>query len=105
MVDENAGESVPDRPVDEHRRDRRVDPTRERADDGRVAYLLPNAGDGVFDEGTGRPGGAATRDLEQEVGEDLVSPVRVGDLRVELHGKDRPVRGTERSHGERVGRR
>ena len=33
VVDVDAGQPIPDRPVDERRRDRRVDPARQRADD------------------------------------------------------------------------
>ncbi len=64
VVDEDAGELVADRAVDERGGDGGVDAAGERADDAPVADLLPDAEDGVGDEVARGPVAAATADTQ-----------------------------------------
>ena len=92
VIDEDAGELVADRAVDQRRRDRRVHAAGESADDALVgADQLADPGDLGLDEVARRPVGRAAADLEEEVGEDLAAARRVRHLGMELHAEDRPL--------------
>ena len=67
VVDEDAGELVADRLVQEHGRDRRIDPARQAADDARLADLSANAGDLLGAEGRHRPVALETGELERKL--------------------------------------
>ncbi len=77
VVDEDARQVVADRPVDEHRRRRGVDPAGEPADGPRVTYLLPYPLDRVVDDVDRRPLRLAAAGLVEEVLEDLHPVLRV----------------------------
>ncbi len=85
MIDEDAGQLVADRLVDQHRRDRRIDAAREAADHPRLADLRADAGDLLGAEGRHRPVAPEAGDLVQEVGDELGAVGRVDHLGVE-HG-------------------
>src|SRR5690606_37483429 len=102
VIDENAGELVADRLVDEHRGHRRIDAARKPADDASVADLLADALDGRLAESVHGPVAAAAGDLADEIGEDLRAPRRVHDLRVELQAIETALLIGDRGKG-RVG--
>ena len=85
VVDEDAGELVADRLVDQHRRHRGIDAAGQPADDAAVADLrrgcARSRSSGRRPWSSRRP----ARDLVHEVGEQLAAARRVHDLRVELH--------------------
>ncbi len=85
MVDEDARELIPDGPVHQCRRHRRVDPAGEPADHLAVSDLSADGRD-LFVNDAGRgPGRLDARDVAQEALEHAL-PVRcVHNLRVELH--------------------
>ena len=91
VVDEDAGELVADRAVDEGGGDGGVDAAGERADDAPVADLLADAEDGVGDEVAGGPVAAAAADAEEEVLEELLAVGRVHDFGVELEADEAAV--------------
>ena len=84
VVDEDAGQLVPDRLVDEHRRDRGVDAAGEAADHPALADLGLDLLDLLGDHRLRRPLLLAAGDVAQEAGEDLGPVGRVDDLGVEL---------------------
>ncbi len=86
VIDEDAGELVADRLVDQHRRDGAVDAAREAADHAALADLLADLGDHLALVGGHGPVGLEARDLVHEVGEQLGAVRRVHDLGMELHG-------------------
>ena len=83
MIDEHAGQLVADRFVDQHRRDRAVDPARKAANHPAVADLLANLGDLGGPELGHRPAAGETADVADEIGEQPAAVGRVDDLRVE----------------------
>ncbi len=103
VIDEDAGELVADGLVDEQRRNRRVDPARERAEDSFVPDSCTNETDLLLDDRCGRPGRRNGGHLVEEVLQDLLPVRRVHDLGVELH----PVQplGTVLERGDRRRRR
>ena len=84
MVDEDAGELVADRLVDEQRRDRRVDAARERAEHALAADLGADPLDLLLDHRGRRPRGRRAGDAVEEVLQHLLAVRRVHDLGVEL---------------------
>ena len=84
VVDEDAGELVADRLVDERRGGRRIDAAGEAADDAAVADLLADPLDLLVDHRRRRPLLLAAGDLAQEALEDRLPVRRVDDLGVEL---------------------
>ena len=88
VVDEHAGQPVADRPVDEQRRDARVDAARERADRPAVADLLADPLDLLLDHRARAPGAVGAADVDQEVPQHLLAVGRVHDLGVELDAVD-----------------
>src|SRR5918998_2325050 len=106
MIHEDAREVVAYRPVDEHRRRRRVHAPRKAADRPRASYLLPYLLDRVGDDVDRSPLGGAATGLEEEVLEDLHPVLGVPDLRMELHPEKallRLLEGDDRDGG-RLGR-
>ena len=113
VVDEDAGELLADRPVDEQRRDRGVDPAGEAADHPPLPHLGPDLRHLLFDHRLRRPLLLAAGDVAQEAGEDL-GPIRgVDNLGVELDPVEPAVgvlagghwrTGTGRQRGEPLGR-
>ena len=86
VIHEHARELIPDRAVDEERRDRRVDTARERAEDAVVAHLLADRLHRSLDHVDRRPVGQQSTAVVEEPLQDRDTVRRVGDLRVELHG-------------------
>ena len=84
VVDEDAGQPVADRLVDEQRRDRGVDAAGEAADDAALADLGPDLLDLLVDHRLRRPLLLAAGDVAEEAGQDLGPVGRVDDLGVEL---------------------
>ena len=111
VVDVDAGQAVPDRPMDERRGDRRVDAARQRADDepvragggGVVVDAATDLGDGLVDEARGRPGLLGAGDPDDEVAEDVPAARRVDDLGVELDAVEVAVDVDEAGERRRVG--
>ncbi len=83
MVDEDAGQLVADRLVDQHRGDRAVDPARQAADHPALPDLLADVGDLGVAEARHRPVAGAAADVAHEIGEQFAAVGRVHDLRVE----------------------
>ena len=71
MIDEDAGQLISDRLVDQDRCDRRVDPAREAADDPRSSDLGADAFNLLGAEGGHRPVAPDAGDLVEEVGDQL----------------------------------
>ena len=84
VVDEHARELVADGLVHEECRDGRVDAAGERAQHALRADRGADARDLLLDHGSGRPGRRRTRDLVEEVLQDLLAVRRVHDLGMEL---------------------
>ena len=92
VVHVDAGQPIADRPMDEGRRDRRVDAARQRADDEPVRAgrrgvgvdPVADVGDGRVDEVAGGPGRRDAGDVHDEVAQDVLAARRVDDLGVEL---------------------
>ena len=84
VVDEHARQLVADRAVDEQRRDRRVDPAGEPADDAAVADLGADLLDLLLDDRGRAPGARAAADLLEERRQHVLAVGRVDDLGVEL---------------------
>ncbi len=113
VIDEDTGQLLADRFVDEQRRDRGVDPAGEPADHPPLPHLRPDLRHLLFDHRLRRPLLLAASDVAQEPGEDLRPVRRVDDLRVELDpveatvgvlaGGDRRPR-TRRQRREPLGR-
>ena len=89
VVDEDAGQPVADRAVDEERGGRGVDAAGEAADRAGLADLRPNRLHLLLDHRRRRPLLAAAADVAEEAGEDLGAVRGVDDLGVELD----PVQG------------
>ena len=87
-VDEDARELAADGLGHERRGDRRVDAARERAEHPLFADLGADRRDLVLDDRGVGPGGGDTGDVVQEIREQLLAELGVGDLRVELHGEE-----------------
>ena len=84
VVDEHAGELIPDRTMHEGGGDGGVDAPAQRADDLAVADLMTQRVDGHVDERGGLPRARAPADVEEEVAQDIAPEWRVGHLRMEL---------------------
>ena len=85
MVDEYAGQLFADRLVDQHRRDRAVDPARQAADHLAVADLGADLGDLGVAERAHRPVAGTAANVPREIGEQLAAVGRVHDLGMEHH--------------------
>ncbi len=85
VVDEDAGQPVADRLVQQHRDDRRVDAAGQAADHLAVAtHLRPDAGDGLVLERGHRPVAGAAANPVGEIAEQFRAMRRVDDLEMEL---------------------
>jgi hypothetical protein len=88
VVDEHAGQLLADRLVDQHRRDRAVDPARQAADHpplptcSRMSAILASRKLGH------RPVAGAAADVAHEIGEQLAAVGRVHDLGVEHQAEE-----------------
>ena len=91
VVDEDAGELVAQRLVQEHRRDRRIDAAREPQDHAVAAHARADRSDFRLDEGGHRPGGLTAAEFEDEIAQQRRPLRRVHDLRMELDA-DNPIR-------------
>src|SRR6478672_11342317 len=85
MIDEDAGELIADRFVDEQRRDGRVDPAREPADHAALPDLTPDARDFGGAELRHRPIAGAACYCMHEIGDEFGTVRRMHDLRMELY--------------------
>ena len=85
VIDEDAGELIADRFVDEQRRHGRVDAAREPADHAAVLDLRSYARDFGGAELRHRPIAWAARDPMHEIGDELGAVRRVHHLGMELH--------------------
>ena len=80
VVDEDAGQLVADRAVEDHRRDRRIDAAAQRADDAAVADLRANLRRRLLHKRRHRPVAGAAADAVGEVAEDLEAALGVDDF-------------------------
>ena len=111
VVHVDAGQPVTDGAMYEGCRNRRIDATRQRADDlavrARLARVLvdplADLDDGGLDEVCGCPGGRDPGDARDEVAQDILAPGRVRDLGVELDAVQIPVRRRQARVGRRLG--
>ena len=103
VVDEDAGQLVADRLVDEERRHGGVDPAGERAEDALLADLGADALDLLLDHRRGRPRRARARDAVEEVLQHLLAVRGVHDLGVELDAVEAALRRLERGDRCRFG--
>jgi hypothetical protein len=71
VIDEDAGQLVADRLVDQDRGDRAVDPARKPADHAAIADLFADFGDLGLAEFGHRPVAGKAADLVDEVGDQL----------------------------------
>ena len=86
MVDEDAGELIADRLVDQRRGDRRIDTAGEPEKHGVASHLCADRGDGFAFVIAHVPVFAAAADLVREAREDRRALFRVRDLGMELDG-------------------
>ena len=85
VVDEDAGELIGDRLVNQHRGDGRIDAAGEAADHAAAADLRPDAGDGFVPEGLHGPVAGRADDPADEVAQQRRSVRGVHHLGMELH--------------------
>ena len=90
-VHEDARQLVTHRLGDQGRRHRGVDAARQRAEDLLGPDLRANRGDLFFDDRGIGPGGRDLGDVVKERREQLLSPLGMGDLGVELYGVEATV--------------
>ena len=83
VIDEDAGELVADRLVDEHRGDRRIDAARQAADHPALADLRADRLARLGAERRHRPVALQSRDLMDEIGDQLGAVGRVDDFGME----------------------
>ena len=86
VVDEDAGQPVADRAVDDERRDGAVDAAGQPADRPGLADLRAHPVDLLLDDVGRGPGGRAVAGLEEEPLQEVGAEGRVHDLGVELDG-------------------
>ena len=91
MIDEDAGELVPDRLVDEDRGDGAIDPARQPANDPAVADLLANLGDLGRPELGHRPVAGQAADVADEIGQQFAAVRRVHHFGVEHQAEEAPL--------------
>ena len=101
VIDEHAGQPVPDRPVHEQRGHRGVDAARQAADGPAVPHLGADARDLVLDHRGGAPALVTAADVGEEVGQHLLAVGGVHDLGVKLDPVDAALGGLEGGHRRR----
>ena len=84
VVDENAGELIADRLVQERGGDRRIDAAAQSEHDFLFAHLSPHALAGFLDERAHRPIHRAVADVKDKILQDLLPARRVRDFRMKL---------------------
>ena len=84
-IDENAGQLLADRTMQQGGDDRGIDAAGEAQDDLVVADLLAHSGDLVVDDVGRRPQRAAAADLGDEAAQQGLALARMGDFGMELH--------------------
>ena len=99
VVDEDARQLVPDRPLDERGRDGGVDATGEGAQDPTVADRLADEGHLVLDDVPRGPVRLDARAAQEEVLDDPLAEGAVEDLRVPLDAVETTVVVLERRDG------
>jgi hypothetical protein len=104
VVDEDAGQAIADRLVEEERRHRGVDAAAQAAHDPPLAHLPLDRVHRLLHERRHRPVAAAAADVEREVAEDLGAAIRVCDFGVEQDGVEASILVHHRGH-RRVGAR
>ena len=104
VVDEDAGQPIADRAVDEQRRDGRVDAAAQPADHPPVADLRADPRGRLLDERRHRPVAGAAADVVGEVAEDLEAALGVHDLGMEQQRVEPAIRRRHR-RDRRVGAR
>ncbi len=103
VIDEDAGELIADRLVDQERGDGGIDPAGEPADHMPVAHLLADARDLAVAELRHGPVAGATGDGVDEIGEQRRAVRRVHHLGMELHAVE-PARIVGDRRERRAGR-
>ena len=114
MIDEDAGELLADRLVDEHRGHRGIDAAGQAADHPALADLAADLLDRLLLEGAHRPVAGAAGDLAYEIAQDGGAVRRVHDFEMELrgvefarlvgdHGDRRVGRGADRARSPAAG--
>ena len=84
VIHEDAVEALSDRPVNEHRGDRRVHPARRPADHLAVSHLGPDSGNRPLRVRAGVPAAPRSTHLKSEIPEDGRAVLGVDDLGMEL---------------------
>ena len=92
MIDEDAGELLADRFVDQHGGDRRVDAAGQAADHAALADLLADFLDRLVLEGAHGPVAGEARDLAHEIADQRRAVRRVHDFEMELRGVEFALR-------------
>jgi hypothetical protein len=105
VVDEYTGQLVADRPVDQQRGDRRVDPAAQRTQDLGIADLLADPVHLLVDDVGRRPIGQEPASVVQEPFHHGLTVRRVGHLGMELHREEPALAVLHRGHRDPVGRR
>ena len=105
MVDEDAGQLVADRLVDQHRRDRGIDAARQAADHPALADLVADLGDLGRAELGHRPVAGEAADVADEIGDQLAAVGGVDHLGMELDAVEAALLVGGRREGRAVGRR
>ena len=106
MVDEDAGELIPDGALHQCRGNSRVDTARESADDQTVTHLLADARHLVVDDSLSCPRRLEARDVMEEALEHALAVLAVHDLGVELDAGEalsHRLHGGDRRSGTRCG--
>ena len=105
-VDKHAREAIADSAVDQCRRDRTVDTSREGAERALIADSRTDILDGIVHERGHCPVAGATRHVEEEVAQDVAPDGRMNHLGVELYAilmLLRILHGGNRAGGGRCG--
>ena len=99
VVDEDTGQSVSDRTVNQRSGNGRVDATGQTTDCGPLTYRRSNPFHRLLYEGAGCPGGAAFTDPEEKIRNDLLTAGCMRHLGMELNSEDRTLRVPKRGYG------
>src|SRR5438105_6368284 len=104
VIDEDAGQLIANGAMGKRGHDRRINPTRERADHAPRTHLTTDIADRLIDERRRRPVASAATDIAQKIADELRAETGVDDLRVELQN-DQSVAGPHRRGGRVVASR